>query len=409
MKSFPKPNEKELGRSMKRHIIFWTLLIGFLAAPKAHAIINGTLDTTHDSVGVVYYEGNAVTTGVLIDESWVLTVAHALEYGTASHFIIGDNFISPDSTVYLIDQIIVHPDFEMTGGLPVHNFALLHLTAPVHNVDILPRMTSPTLMVGTNALAIGYGATSNTNDDNTRRHFIMNAVDSTQSDTFTLEFASGGPCSGDSGGPCIINSGGADYIAGIISYGDCSTVTVCGKVSSIDAFITHTIASGDDVNHMPTAPGLLTPQDGATGIDPASVTFSWNTATDADGDAIRYQFYLSEDQGFAGCTPVNVGSKSAGSVHMAGFYGAGIFLCLLLAGLRKRLRRIPVVCLALLLCVFAACSDSSDTPAPENQTMSHIETGLNPATTYYWKVTANDGQGGVRTSDVRSFTTSGGL
>lgn len=41
--------------------------------------------------------------------------------------------------------------------------------------------------------------------------------------------------------------------------------------------------------------------------------------------------------------------------------------------------------------------------------MSHIETGLNPATTYYWKVTANDSQGGVRTSDVRSFTTSGGL
>lgn len=39
---------------MKRQIIFLTLLIGFLSAPKAHAIINGTLDTTHDSVGVVY-------------------------------------------------------------------------------------------------------------------------------------------------------------------------------------------------------------------------------------------------------------------------------------------------------------------------------------------------------------------
>lgn len=118
--------------------------------------------TTHDCVGAVYYEGDAVTTGVLVDDSWVLTVAHALDYGTASYFIIGDDYNSPETTFYSIDQIIVHPDFDMPGGIPVNNFALLHLATPVTGVDILPLMSSPTLSAGTSVLSIGYGATSNT-------------------------------------------------------------------------------------------------------------------------------------------------------------------------------------------------------------------------------------------------------
>ena len=398
--------------TLKRHITFWTTLIFLLSTHNAHAIINGSLDTTHDCVGAVYYEGGAVTTGVLVDESWVLTVAHALDYGTASYFIIGDDYSSLDTTIYSIDQIIVHPDFDMPGDLPVNNFALLHLATPATGVDILPLMSSPTLSVGTNALSIGYGVTSNIGDENTQRRYITNVIDSTQSDTFYLDFESGGTCSGDSGGPSIISSGGTDYIAGIISYGDCSSYTVCGKVSSVYTFITDTIETGGgDANHIPTAPGLLSPSIGATGINGASVTFSWNPSTDADGDTVNYQFYLSEDSLFAGSTPVNITAKSAGSIHTAGFYLSGIFLCLLLVGLRDKTRRIPMACLTLLLCIFAACSDSSDTTPPDNitESLSHVETGLNPATTYYWKVIANDGHGGARTSDVRSFTTEADL
>lgn len=399
--------------TLKQHITFWAALIFLLSTHNAHAIINGSLDTTHDSVGAVYYEGDAITTGVLVDESWVLTVAHALDYGTASYFIIGDNYSSPDTIVYAIDQIIVHPNFDMPGGLPVNNFALLHLATPATGVDILPLMSSPTLSVGTNALSIGYGVTSNIGDENTQRRNITNVIDSTQLNTFTLDSASGGPCSGDSGGPSIISSGGTDYIAGIISHGDenCSAYTVCGRVSSVYTFITDTIeAGGGDANHIPTAPGQLSPSNEATGINSASVTFSWNPSTDADGDTVSYQFYLSEDSSFAGCTPVNVTAKSAGSIHTAGFYLSGIFLCLLLVGLRDKNRRIPMACLTLLLCIFAACSDSSN-PPPDNTTdiLSHVETGLNPATTYYWKVIANDGHGGTRTSDVRSFTTEADL
>lgn len=398
--------------TLKQNLMVWAALICLLSAQNAHAIINGNLDTTHDSVGAVYYENVAITTGVLVNESWVLTVAHALEYGTASHFIIGDDYNSPGATIYVVDQIIVHPDFDMPGGLPINNFALLHLSTPVTGLDILPLMSSPTLLPGTNVLSIGFGDISDIDGENTRRRYITNAIDSTESGTFTLECSSGGPCRGDSGGPGIISSGGIDYIAGIISYGDCANYTVCGKVSSVLTFITDTIEDGGgDANHLPTAPALLSPLNDATGINPSSVTFSWNPSTDGDGDTVSYQFYLSEDSSFAGCTPVNVAAKSAKTVHAAGFYVSGILLCLLLVGLRDKTRRIPTVCLALLLCVFAACSDSSDKKPSGGTTesISHVETGLNPSTTYYWKVTSNDGQGGVRTSDVRSFTTGADL
>ena len=393
--------------TLKQNLLVWAVLICLFSAQNAHAIINGSLDTTHDCVGAVYYANEAVTTGVLVNPSWVLTVAHALESGTASYFIIGDDYSSPGATIYVVDQIIVHPDFDMPGGLPVNNFALLHLATPVTGVDILPLMSSPTLLPGTNVLSIGYGSTT-IGGDNTQRRYVTNAIDSTGSNTFTLECSSGGPCSGDSGGPGIITSGGAAYIAGIISYGECGNYIVCGKVSSVLTFITDTIEDGGgDANHIPTPPVLLSPLNDATGINPSSVTFSWNPSADGDGDTVSYQFYLSEDSSFTGCTPVNVAAKSSRTVHAAGFYVSGIFLCLLLVGLRDKTRRIPMACLALLLCVFAACSDSSDKTPPDETTesISHVETGLNPATTYYWKVTANDGQGGVRTSDVRSFTT----
>ncbi len=394
--------------TIKQHITFWTALFCLFSTPKAHAIINGSLDTTHDCVGAVFYEDVAVTTGVLVDESWVLTVAHALDYAPASHFVIGNDFASLDSTVYAVDQIIVHPAYAMTGGIPANNFALLHLTAPVTGVDILPLMSSSNLFPGTNVLSVGYGDTSSTGSSNTRRRFIASTIDSTEASTFTLDFSSGGPCGADTGGACIISSGGADYIAGIISYGDCETYTVSGRVSSVYTFITDTIqGGGEDVNHIPSAPGLLSPSDQATSVNRDSVTFSWNPSTDEDGDTLTYSFYLSENSSFSGCTPVNVSARASNRVYAAGFLFSGFFLSFLLGGLRKKIQGIPLVCLAALLCVFTACSDSSDTPAPVNTTegMSHVEEDLDPATTYYWKVVVDDGHGGVRSSEVRRFST----
>jgi len=57
----------------------------------------------------------------------------------------------------------------------------------------------------------------------------------------------------------------------------------------------------------------------------------------------------------------------------------------------------------------SACSKEGDTTVVNQvvppATASHTVTGLNPGTTYYWKVTANDGRGGVTDSVVWSFTT----
>jgi hypothetical protein len=56
--------------------------------------------------------------------------------------------------------------------------------------------------------------------------------------------------------------------------------------------------------------------------------------------------------------------------------------------------------------LFASCSSSSDNnPAPAGTNMTYQVSGLNNATTYYWKVVADDGKGGQASSPTGSFTT----
>jgi hypothetical protein len=43
--------------------------------------------------------------------------------------------------------------------------------------------------------------------------------------------------------------------------------------------------------------------------------------------------------------------------------------------------------------------------APVNNEVSYTASGLGTGTTYYWKVVAVDGKGGISQSSVRSFTT----
>ena len=48
---------------------------------------------------------------------------------------------------------------------------------------------------------------------------------------------------------------------------------------------------------------------------------------------------------------------------------------------------------------------SAVNPPPTSNEVTKTLTGLQSGTTYYWKVVADDGKGGVAESEVRSFTT----
>jgi hypothetical protein len=163
-------------------------------------------------------------------------------------------------------------------------------------------------------------------------------------------------------------------------------------------------------NNPPSAPVLIAPTNGQTGLGTA-VAFSWTKAVDPDGDAVTHRFQNCTDPSFsaAACAPVDVAAAQTPGITYAGLggLGAGIILIGFVAGSGfKRSRKALVLMLALLLTgtLFMSCKSSSGgggAPAEGQYSVS----GLAPGTTYYWKVTADDGKGGTAASETWSYTT----
>ncbi len=157
---------------------------------------------------------------------------------------------------------------------------------------------------------------------------------------------------------------------------------------------------------------LISPAEGATGLG-TMVTFVWKVVTHPNPESLTYQFFLCEDAGFVGCAPTVVTSvgkiivyASAEGLLPLAFFGTvvgGI-------GLRRRKWLMMVIFSLAIIGLVSSCggsgggdSRSIDDPAPTDE-MSHSVSGLNPATRYYWKVTASDGIDTVE-SATRNFTT----
>ena len=80
-------------------------------------------------------------------------------------------------------------------------------------------------------------------------------------------------------------------------------------------------------NIAPSAPALVLPADGASGL-PTSVTFEWNRSTDADGDPVTYNLFVcANDNTFATCPdPVNTDpiTASASGANDIAFAASGM-------------------------------------------------------------------------------------
>lgn len=164
---------------------------------------------------------------------------------------------------------------------------------------------------------------------------------------------------------------------------------------------------GDDPNTPPTSPVLVAPADDAVAVDPNTVIFEWLPSTDINGDSLTYQVTVCTDNTFAGCTPMTVATLSS-PLLFAGVGGVGVLL-LGFVGV-SRTRRWQWVAVIIAIGLITSCSNSETTDDPESagctagaQCFTNVTT-LTPATTYYWKVTANDGAASTD-SAVWSFDT----
>ncbi len=175
-------------------------------------------------------------------------------------------------------------------------------------------------------------------------------------------------------------------------------------------------------NNPPSAPQLIYPSEGQSGLG-TTVEFVWEASTDPDGDTVSYRLQICKGNDFAtGCVDTgnaSLAAKGSRSIFYAGT-GAGVLIFgMVLAGSAGNRRKTAVLLIAMVTVAALSVScgtgggGTGDTAPPPGDTIitqegnevSQTVSGLRTATTYYWKVTALDGKGGVTESDVRSFTT----
>ncbi len=69
------------------------------------------------------------------------------------------------------------------------------------------------------------------------------------------------------------------------------------------------------LNSPPSVPPPFSPSNGSVDLDP-NVTLMWQPATDADGDAVKYQYWISEDEGF-GTSVTGTSDVPSVTLHLA--------------------------------------------------------------------------------------------
>ncbi len=167
-------------------------------------------------------------------------------------------------------------------------------------------------------------------------------------------------------------------------------------------------------NNPPTNPVLASPTNGQSGL-PTTMTFIWNKSVDPDGNAVTYHFMYGTDPNLAGAQTVDVASTTGIMFAGLGSMGGGLILFGFVAGGGLQHTRKAILTIAALLLVgglFTACGGGggspaapATTPTPTADQVSTTVTGLTSNTTYYWKVVADDGKGGVASSETFSFKT----
>jgi hypothetical protein len=201
--------------------------------------------------------------------------------------------------------------------------------------------------------------------------------------------------------------------AGALSFGAAYTVTITtaivdqaqnGLVSNfVFSFVT---------NFPPAAPQLISPAGGATGVT-RPVVLRWSPSSDQDADAVSYRLFICNDPSFIGSgdncrlnVPVTLAAARANKILIASMGGLVSLIVLLGVvlggGIRGGGRILLFLAIVVMSGVFIYSCGSGSGGASE---ITFQVDGLAANVTYFWKVEADDGKGGVTASDVKSFTT----
>ncbi len=157
----------------------------------------------------------------------------------------------------------------------------------------------------------------------------------------------------------------------------------------------------------PSSPLLTSPANGASGLD-TTVTFRWKRSKDPNGDPVNYELSYCETSDFSACASIPVASNiKSGNMLFAGAGTGIVFLGLFLISCTQGIGRKTFLVLVMTISTITiiSCGSDSTTTPPTQGNISHTISGLKSGNTYYWKVSAHDGQGHSSESQIFNFTT----
>ena len=164
-------------------------------------------------------------------------------------------------------------------------------------------------------------------------------------------------------------------------------------------------------NKIPAVPALAGPADNKIDLV-KPVTFTWANASDSDGDPVIYRlcvWAVEAAYDFSRCdTPAGPSTLRVSGIRCAvlvALIGSVLFVVLIAVGAIKNRRYGIWVVLAILIAVVIAfyfCKTGTGTSAPP---LSRSVTELESGKAYFWKVIAQDNQGGSTESETWRFTT----
>ncbi len=177
---------------------------------------------------------------------------------------------------------------------------------------------------------------------------------------------------------------------------------------------TYTLTDQIQRNASPGVPNLTSPGDyyqtNKTNVA-LPVTFTWNTATDPDGDVVTYRhcvWALGQLPDNNKCEPAPIqGTSRRKNLLWAVLLALVICLLLLLFLILARKQRKPVLLILLAIAVLASVIVVFYLRKAGIHSGAVVKTvdALQPGKDYSWKVIAEDGKGGVAESETRRFKT----
>lgn len=220
------------------------IMFSVLLCTPASALVGDapTAEWTIRRPTVMVHGARGKCSGVVLTQDLVLTAAHCLvtpdKYGIFGH--IG----ATPSRLADVTETVPHPQFKRDAKPGVADLALLKLSKPLPSSFAPAFFDMRPVAIGDRMIVVGYGVAAGKDKKSfgTPRMATLTVYDRTDTLLMLRDQTSNsiGSCFGDSGGPAFSIRGGVPALAGVVSAGNCDSVSIVIPFSPYRDWITET-------------------------------------------------------------------------------------------------------------------------------------------------------------------------